>query len=77
MRFSLQRLCAHLIRFALQALVVIDVYPLPELQGGPHTALLLLYHMPGFMRQVPLLPWGNVDVGPLRVGQCVELRGLG
>ena len=73
---SRRRFPPHYIRFMLQCRIVVDECAF-RLQLRLHPYLRLLYYMPGFMRQVRLLPRSNVDVGSLRIGQRIELRGLG
>ncbi len=59
---------AHLIRLALQARVVVDSDAVTELKGGLHSALGLLYEMPGLM--------GKVDVASPGVSVGIELGRL-
>lgn len=68
--------CSHNIRLVFQPCIIINSCSL-HLHSRLYRSLLLLYHMPCLMRQVPFLPRTHVDISALRIRQRLQLGGFG
>ena len=61
--------------YALERSVVVD-FLTTHFGSGLNPSLLLLHHVPGFVRQMLFLPRPEMYVTPLRIRVGIELCGL-